>query len=99
MQNLCKPAILYVIVEAIMNLYLVLVHSLGVMHLVVKALFVMIWVVVLQFIYNYMGWQTFTWVLVGLPIFFYVTYLLMVMSTDKNLKTTFANNFYVDQYF
>jgi hypothetical protein len=97
MQTLCKPALVYIIVETVMNLYLLLVRNLGILHFLFKLVFVIIWVVVLQIIYIYIGWETFTWIIVVIPILIYIAALLWYMEHD--MKKTIANNFYIADTF
>lgn len=96
MQSLCKPALLYLFLEAINDTYLLIAQRLGVFHAVFKVLFIFVWVVVLQIMYFFFGWETFTWFVVVFPYFAYtvlVIYVALYTLQDKVL----ADNFHSTQ--
>ena len=100
MQSLCKPALLYLFLEAINSLYLLIAQRLGALHAIFKIIFIFVWVVILQIMYFFFGWETFTWFVVVFPFFAYTVFLIYISlyAIENKLQSKVADSFYINSF-
>jgi uncharacterized membrane protein len=93
MDKLCGPAFVYVLVESIINIYLLITGKLGVFSGLFTLLFIYLWILLLQYLYITLGWRLISWFLVLLPIIINGFYLVQSLKKDvaNPKKTTVAN--------
>ena len=97
MQTLCKPALLYLFLEAINDTFLLITQRLGVLHAVFKVIFIFVWIVVLQIMYVFFGWETFTWFVVVFPYFAYTVFVIYAALYAIESKAM-ADNFHMGSF-
>ena len=88
MNKLSGPAFVYVLVESIINIYLLITGKLGVFSGLFKLIFIYLWVLVLQYLYITLGWRIISWVLVLLPIITNGVFLVKSLNNDATKTTT-----------